>query len=1101
MMAIKFPCGVCEKPCTERQCSIFCDICNLWIHLKCTHLTSIQFNHLSNSNEYFYCQLCLLNTFPYLKMTDSDFNETFSTTSSLYHNFPFQIHLPSHPASTSPQKLHMQTITQYVPDANFYNLFALDPCETISMAEIENKFPKNSTALTIVHVNIRSLQKNCNSLQQFICSFPSTPSIICVSETKLRSNPATDIDIPGYNFFHCPSQTKAGGVAMYVKAELDFLPQSTDMLSGPLIESCWGKLSWNNHCKKKKSNNIVIGVIYRHPSQETDVFIDKLNALLDNLNQNHQNFVILGDININLLLSDKNQKVTNYVNMLTNNATIPLITSPTRVTRKSATLIDHILTNSSKLRMTPSIIEYDISDHFPIACQLRDIKIRHKNYHTLKRDMRNFNQDDFHDLTSTTMTPFHDITLTTDNFDSTFSSFVDDFKSCVDKCAPLRKLTRKERKLKSKPWMSRGILISIQTKQKMYRSHFHLGNDFQVSHYKAYSRLLSHITEKAKQRHYRKIFSDSKTDISKTWKAIKSLLHSKKNNSQFPEQIKQSGLTISDPEQICATFNNYFSTIGSTLSEKFDKHGHHFKTYLQNPISSSIYFTHATANEITVILAEMKSEKACGHDNIPIRFVKPVSDILSSLIAKFYNASVDLSLYPTPLKIAKVTPIFKSGEKYSISNYRPISVLSCFAIIFEKLLLTRLTNFLDKHNIIQPLQFGFRRSHSTTHAMLDMIAKIYEACEKRNYTACILLDIKKAFDSIDHKILLQKLNHYGVRGGPHNLIKSYLSNRSQFVSHNDCHSSKCPITHGVPQGGPLSPLLFILYMNDLPTASNFCTRLFADDTCLEMSCHDPSILESSINTEIIKIEKWLYNNRLTLNSEKTQLLTISPTPKVFITTKLNISNSTILSKKSVKYLGLFIDHDLSWSTHINHVTNKLSQCVGAMYKIKRYVSTPTLRTIYFALFYSKITYAVAVWGSANKSQLKKVYSLQRRAIKLITKKKNITSNLFGKQKILKFDDVFEMSIASLMHKFKNNDLPSTFSDYFMTPTHAHYTRSSKLGNLDIPRFSNNKTQKSFKYIGSKIWNNLPTMLRSRPPHLFRQSYIKWKCAAYQLLQE
>ena len=318
-----------------------------------------------------------------------------------------------------------------------------------------------------------------------------------------------------------------------------------------------------------------------------------------------------------------------------------------------------------------------------------------------------------------------------------------------------------------------------------------------------------------------------------------------------------------------------------------------------------------------------------------------------------------------------------------IQNYRPISLLSSLSKIFERVILNRLVSFLEQNSLIIPTQFGFRHNRSTIHSILDIITESYQNIEDKRFSALILLDIKKAFDSVCHKILIKKLEFYGIRGVANKLLHSYLQNRLQFVSINNVKSNLEPVTCGVPQGSILGPFLFLLYINDLPVSLKTMPRLFADDTALLIHESSFSKMESLANSELSNISKWMIANRLTLHPNKTYALNVSPffrnrtTPEL----ALSLDNVKIKNPSVSKYLGILLDNNLSFKPQIAHLESKMSRSVGVIAKLRYYLPSHTLLNLYFALVHSNLLYGLLVWGSTYKSYLTKLKKLQNKALK------------------------------------------------------------------------------------------------------------------------
>ena len=289
--------------------------------------------------------------------------------------------------------------------------------------------------------------------------------------------------------------------------------------------------------------------------------------------------------------------------------------------------------------------------------------------------------------------------------------------------------------------------------------------------------------------------------------------------------------------------------------------------------------------------------------------------------------------YPDLLKVVKVIPIHKGGSTQEVNNYRPISLLSIFDKIIEKLMHKKLYTFLECNNILFCNQFGFRKNNSTIYALAQITEMIKVSIDIGKFGCGIFIDLRKAFDTVNHEILLTKLEHYGIRDNLLNWFMSYLSNRKQYVSINGLSSEPLEINCGVPQGSVLGPLLFLLYINDLPNISNVLDfYLFADDTNIYYESDSLQELEKTINKELQKLYLWLNVNRLSLNIDKTNYIIFHPYNKPMkehITIKIN--KKAIKEKEFIKYLGVFIDSTLSWKHQISTISKKISRSIGIMH--------------------------------------------------------------------------------------------------------------------------------------------------------------------------
>ena len=782
--------------------------------------------------------------------------------------------------------------------------------------------------IIIFHANIRSLQKNFQSLLDLINTFTKYPDIICITETRLRGSPLMNVTLPNYELLYSNSPTNAGGVAMYISKNFAIQSVSKQDL---LIQNC--EDLWLHVSLRNTPMQFVIGVLYRHPHNSVREFLERLNNKIADLNSSKKIYYIIGDINIDISPNVRSSNKQNYLNMLESNGAVSIINKPTRITPTSCTTLDHIITNDRNHTILPGIIKTDISDHFPIFCEINidhKIKIVKKPY---IRDLSKFKLDSYCDELNISL---HNYLLNLPSmqnsnliFEQAFQEFVNVVKNVVDKHAPLKIASRKQNRLNKKPWITKGLVTSIRKMQKLFETHFLKGNDSQKRFYKLYANKLNKLKYHSKKMYLNREFEENKHNPRKTWKTINSLLHNKTKTADFPSEIKTDGITADDPTEIANCLNKYFCTIGEKLAQNVQTNNDlNYRTYLKNPVSSTIFLQPTQVSEVYTAIMSLNTNKSPGFDNIPAYFVRSAAKILAYPLSVLVNQSFELGYFPSCLKTAKVIPLHKTGEKCLPTNYRPISILTCFSKIFERLIFTRLTNFFDKHSVISPTQYGFRKHHSTSHAILDIVTKTYDNINNNKYTGLVFLDLKKAFDTVSHEILIGKLKHYGIRGQAHELLNSYLAGRKQYVTDSHISSITANISYGVPQGSTLGPLLFLIYINDIYNSTSSLPTLFADDTCLAINANSLSNLELNIHSELEKISKWVNANQLTINPEKTNILVIPPKLKsTHDKIVVNINSTPIKIVKEVKYLGIIVDNKLTFGPHIAHLESKLSRAI------------------------------------------------------------------------------------------------------------------------------------------------------------------------------
>ncbi|MEM6831004.1 MAG: reverse transcriptase family protein [Bacteroidota bacterium] len=787
----------------------------------------------------------------------------------------------------------------------------------------------------------------------------------------------------------------------------------------------------------------------------------------------------MGDFNIDLLRFNSNQDVLNFLDILGSHLILPKVLLPTRITERSKTLIDNIFSSTVGENCISGNILHSISDHLAQFLLLPgDNPYSDVNMSRTLPDWSKFNQDSF--LREFRALNWHEVlSLEGGDVNFSFDSFNTKVSDLVDRHLPTKRLSK--RQLVKKPWITSGILKSMSKRDTYFRRFLRSKSEeskvFNHSLFRQYRNQIVALCRRSKADYYANYFHSNSTNIRKIWQGINEIISLKPKSTRKPISLRIDDAVTSDPLLVANHFNRYFSSIAESIRSRIPTSDKCFTSFLNGSTQNSIFLSPVTSDEVAVIINSMSPSKGSGPNSIPYRILKLLSPEISALIAQIVNISFSTGVFPSTLKLSKVIPVFKKGSPLEPSNYRPISLLSNIEKIFEKLMYSRLISFLENNSIIYSRQFGFRKSHSTSHALINLIERIRQCLDKNQYAVGIFVDLQKAFDTVDHKILCRKLNHYGIRGVANQWFSSYLSFRSQFVSLADAKSDLCYIQHGVPQGSVLRPLLFLIYINDLHSSLKFSeVTHFADDTNLFQFGESLDILSRNLNSDLSLLNDWLNANKIALNSAKTEYILFKNRLKTFVGNLETYLDGNMLNpSSSVKYLGVYLDEHLTWNPYISDICNKLRRSNGALSKIRHYVPPDTLLGIYHAHFGSHLRYACQLWGLNPNIISRRALILQKCAIRLISfsPPRSPSAPLFSRLKILNVFDLVKLFNILFVHQYLNSELPSdlysTFS--FKRIDHSYPTRGQNLGLLKVPKISTTKHgSNSLSYQAITQWN-------------------------------
>ena len=916
-------------------------------------------------------------------------------------------------------------------------------------------FLKFEDNFTVFSLNIQSIHAKFDEFKIMIDQLAllrHTFNAICLQETWLDADSDTvRLQIEGYNFISRPKSCSLhGGLAIYLKeeyshSEIDICPNSelwenqTITVSGPNLHS-----------------SITLSNIYRPPRNNDNntvlrTFLSEYTILVEGLSKFNHDCAIVGDFNINLLRLNEREVYNEYFDLMVGCGFFPHITLPTRFSRKSCSLLDQIFVKEKYYgSLSKSVILFsNLSDHLPCVSSIgKSLKYTKENREVFKRKM---NHDTVNAFAYTAKsTDFRSICHQESDRDPNENCDIIDstLSNAMDATMPLQRMHFDKYKHKRNAWVTSGILRSIKYRDKLYLNMKRAKNshdyDTLCVNLKAYNRILRKMIREAKHAYFTQKFNETKVDMKKSWTILKNMLNNRQKNTT-PMQFFHNNAHLKDPLNISEQFNYYFSNIGSDIADvqnaKLDR-----RKYLEKVPGISFRFTPVTECVINKTIQNLTSKNSSGVDGLSTKLLKLIREQLLPALSITINQSFCTGIFPSRLKLALVKPLYKKGNEQLFQNYRPISLLPAISKVFEKIAHRQVYDYFLLHKLLYDSQYGFRENHSTEHAAIELTDLIISNLDKGKLPIAIFLDFSKAFDMIDHEILLEKLQKYGFENESLKWFHSYLSERSQCVEYGGHRSSFLPLDKGVPQGSVLGPLLFLIYINDIHNCcKTFKCILYADDTTLTApicSFTNSNSISEEINNTLHELWHWLQINKLQLNVGKSKFMIFHFRQRKLRDEEIpeiKINNTPIQRVSEFNFLGLMLDESLNWNAHVNKISNKISKIIGIMNKQKRILPTRILKLMYDSFILPHINYCISCWGF----NMKRITKLQKRALRVIclSKYNAHTDPLFKQLNILKAADLFHLSHLKLHHKFVNNKLPAYISEMLTFNRHSYNTRS------------------------------------------------------------
>lgn len=928
---------------------------------------------------------------------------------------------------------------------------------------------EKSNQFKLVHQNIRSMRRNTDRLFAYVDSVKERPLIIGLSETWISDEEINNYRVDGYNLYvNGNNANRSGGVAIYAVNNLNCKQVNYDFTSFNAIGLTFSL----------NSNLVCVVCLYRFGYMSLSTFSDDFMIFIHQLS--HANLLILGDFNIDFLRPSA--VLDNFLVLLADYGLDVLVSEPTRITDSSATCIDNVIYRIDLRhfqKVTSTVLDLKITDHCLIEVNLSPnfqcstsnsnhrFEVTQTDYNKLKNVLI------FEDWS--TVFNCRDASVA---FDSFIKIFYHHFNSCT------RKLIRRNQH-KSKPWMSNYLLKLIRQRNKFCMLSKKHPNNGRLKNYSLkFCELVNEKINLTKKQYYVNQFYLNGKSARKNWGLVNEIITGCPVTADIKEIINQSGCSTTDSSTIANEFNMFFTNVGLNNSLTLDMPNIEKERLIQenNVTINSFYFSPITSCELYYVINSLKNKSSPGIDGITNSVVKHLACFLVDVLSFIFNLSVETGIFPVSLKRAVVIPIFKKNDRSCLNNYRPISLLSVFSKIFEKVMKKRIIGFINANNLFSNSQYGFREHRNTEQALLSFLDQVTNTMDNGHSASALFIDMTKAFDRVQHSTLLKKLSRWGFRDAIQRWLKSYLNGRTQCVRLNGLLSNELVVKMGVPQGSVLGPLLFLVYINGI-FEQQFKGSLtaFADDVSFTYAGLDVSHNNDSIKLDLELLSLWLKAHNFLL-SDKTKIMHFKERNSSNTSTNYHafgcnrkvpcVSSGCfpVYRVNEFKYLGVLIDAKLNWKSQVESLKSKLLLVARKMYVLRIFCPKYLLRIVYCALVESLLQYGLTCWGGACQTTLRSVFVRQKHIIRIMSFKARQDASwpIFQALELLPLQHLYVFKVLKLFFIISGNDYVN-LADYNL--------RSNFQFMKKIPKFRLDLRRSSFSVISPILFNNLPYEIR------------------------
>ena len=971
-------------------------------------------------------------------------------------------------------------------DCNYVkaNVAQLKPEEAPATLK-EIKENKTNEDYLVLHMNCRSINYKEEEIKTILEELK--PDILCLTETWMdESNPKQTLETHDYKvlrkdrtegFKQLYGKSNGGGVAIIHKRNQKIKVKN---LADHDDEVLWIQV--------ETSNPFMLGLIYR--ASYTNMIKEEqgqtsLGKMLEKASLITRNIITIGDLNCDTAAAKKTEETKQLEDIHEVHKLYQQITTPTRITEDTKTTIDHIWTNPESKLVKASGTMVGISDHLAIYAKL-DMKRAEQKRNTIKfRSYKNYDPERLEeDIKEGLSTSDIQSKINEGKLNEAVEEFSTVLARGLDKHAPMKEI--KQTKAKPYiPWMSTEVKDIREAKNNLIKMSYIQPKQEDKKEIKRLKNKLNQTKRKHKRAYYKKKLAEYKGDSKNTWKVFKEML----NKQEIRETIEPD---LMDQEK-ANRFNKYFATIGTVIQNKLG--------ITDTDVTFNQGFTFSEVNEETVgkLIDKIRIGVATGADGISARILKDSKEAILPIMTALVNLSFKTSTFPESMKAATIKCLHKKNSTEEPSNYRPLSILPILSKIFERAAVDQIVQFLEANNLISHNQHAYRKGHSTVTSLTEVTNFIYKEIDKGNIVGMASLDLSKAFDSISHTHLLQKLTEIGLGPSTVKWTESYLSNRTQKTKFSSVTSSTETVTSGVPQGSILGPALFIIFSNDLITAFNKQTHVvsYADDTQLIVTGKTPEEVKEKLERTIETAQNWYKNNSLMSNPSKTEII-------VFRTKKAKKHNIKIMVTEEgkqvelkptecIKVLGVHIDEHLGFDKHIKHVKGKATAATKNLYRIRELLPVKYKMVLYDALIASHFNYADVIWGGCTERNKAKLQTTQNFAMRTIlgTERRQSSREALEKLRYLNLEKKRQVHEAVFAQKAINGSQPKEICKKYTACKSKSNTRSETKQILNYPKHRTAMYERSPLYRTITTWNKLPREVKETPTPNFKTNVQKF----------